>query len=199
MATVQEMMMQDAAASIETSYMMAAGDTFNGTITNMAGDTEDWIGIEMEAGTTYTISVSGTLSSDGGGEMDTILTLLDSKGGMIDRNDDTMTGLDSELEFTPEEDGTYYISVSTYRNNPNLDNSGDYTLSVTGVVVDPTMGMGIMGTERVMADGTTEPPTAYVSGNDKLSGTAVAETINGLSGDDSLYGMGRRRRAQRRR
>ena len=35
MATVKEMMMQDAAASIETSYMMAVGDTFEGTITNM--------------------------------------------------------------------------------------------------------------------------------------------------------------------
>ena len=35
MATVKEMMMQDAAASIETSYMMAVGDTFEGTITNI--------------------------------------------------------------------------------------------------------------------------------------------------------------------
>ena len=65
MATVQEMMM-DAAASVETAAMMSAGDTFNGTITNSAGDTEDWIGIEMEAGTTYTISVSGMLGSDDG-------------------------------------------------------------------------------------------------------------------------------------
>ena len=79
MATVQEMMM-DAAASVETAAMMSAGDTFNGTITNSAGDTEDWISIEMEAGTTYTISVSGTLSSENGGEMDTILRLIDSKG-----------------------------------------------------------------------------------------------------------------------
>ena len=47
--------MMDAAASTET-------DTFEAPITNMAGDTADWIGIEMEAGTTYTINVSGTLS-----------------------------------------------------------------------------------------------------------------------------------------
>ena len=72
--------------------------------------------------------------------MDTILTLYDDKGGMIDMNDDTEEGLGSMLEFTPEVDATYYISVSTYRNNPNLDNSGMYTVSVTGVVVDPTMG-----------------------------------------------------------
>ena len=190
MATVKEMVMQDAAASIETSYMMAAGDTFDGTITNTAGDREDWIGIEMEAGTTYTISVSGILSSDNGGEMDTILTLYDDKGGVIDMSDDTMEGLGSELDFTPEVDATYYISVSTYRNNPNLDNSGSYTVSVTGVVVDPAVGMDINGTERVMIGEGTPPATEYSSGNDKLKGTDAAENINGLSGDDSLYGMG---------
>ena len=186
MATVREMMMQDAAASAETAYMMSAGDTFEGTITNTAGDMEDWISIEMEAGTTYTINVSGTLAGDDGGEMDTILKLLDSKGGMIAMNDDTEDGLDSSLMFTPEVSDTYYISVSTYRSNPELDNSGSYTVSVTGMVVDPTMGMAINGTERVEADTTVTPNVAYVSGNDKLSGTAVNETINGLSGDDTL-------------
>ena len=190
MATVQEMMM-DAAASTETAAMMSAGDTFNGTITNSAGDTEDWISIELEAGTTYTIGVSGTLSSLNGGEMDTILTLHDSKGEKFDMNDDTEEGLGSELEFTPEVDGTYYISVSTYRNNPNLDNSGTYSVMVTGVVVDPAVSVDIPGNERVMASevGVT-PVVLYSSGNDKLTGTDAAETISGLSGDDTLYGMG---------
>ena len=192
MATVKETMleMMDAAASTQTAAMMSAGDTFEGKITNMAGDTADWIGIEMEAGTTYTITVSGTLASAGMGEMDTILTLYDDKGGMIDMNDDTKEGLGSMLEFTPEVDATYYIGVSTYRNNPNLDNSGMYTVSVTGMVVDPTMGMPIPGTERVPDDTTTADENEYVSGNDKLKGTAANETINGLSGDDTLYGMG---------
>ena len=53
MATVKEMMMQDAAAGIETSYEMNVGDTFEGTITNMTGDTADWVAVELEAGTTY--------------------------------------------------------------------------------------------------------------------------------------------------
>ncbi|MCY4361275.1 MAG: hypothetical protein OXE42_03670 [Gammaproteobacteria bacterium] len=65
-----------------------------------------------------------------------------------------------------------------------------YTVSVTGVVIDPTMGMGLTGTERVMADDTADPAVPYASGNDKLTGTDAAETINGLSGDDSLYGLG---------
>ena len=183
--------MMDATASLDTAAMMSAGDTFNGTITNSEGDTEDWISIELEAGTTYTISVSGTLSGDDGGEMDTILTLYDSKGGMVDMNDDTKDSLGSMLEFTPEVDDTYYISVSTYRNNPNLDNSGTYMVSVTGMVVDLGVSMDIDGTERVVdPDFDTDPVIHYVSGNDKLTGTDAAENINGLSGDDSLYGMG---------
>lgn len=92
--------------------------------------------------------------------------------------------------FTPEVSDTYYINVSTYRSNPELDNSGSYTVTVTGMVVDPTMGMAINGTERVPDDPTTTDENEYVSGNDKLKGTAVDETINGLSGDDTLYGMG---------
>ena len=188
MAMLNEMM--DAAASLETAAMMSAGDTFEGTITNTAGDTEDWIAIEMEAGTTYTIKVSGMLSSEGMGEMDTILKLLDSKGGEIMMNDDTEGSLSSSLVFTPEVSDTYYISVSTYRNNPNLDNSGTYTVSVTGVVVDPAVGMDIEGTDRVAADPDATPPVAYVSGNDKLKGTDASENIYGMSGDDSLYGMG---------
>ncbi len=192
MATVKEMMMQDAPASIETSYMMSAGDTFEGTITNTAGDTEDWISIEMDAGTTYTITVTGALAGTGGA-MDTILSLIDSKGTSFMMNDDDsgMGGVSpgSKLVFTPEVSDTYYISVSTYRSNPELDNSGSYTVSVTGVVLDPTMGMPIPGTERVEDDDATTEVNEYVSGNDKLKGTAVDETINGLSGDDTLYGM----------
>ncbi len=205
MATVKEMMMQDAAAGAGTAYSMSAGDTFEGTITNMAGDSEDWISIEMEAGTTYTITVTGTLAASGpmgptggngvAGDMDTILTLLDSKGGMIAMNDDDAPGEKSispgsKLTFTPEVSDTYYISVGTYRNNPNLDNSGSYTVSVTGVVVDPDVGSGINGTERVLNDVNTTEENEYVSGNDKLVGTAAGENINGLSGDDSLYGLG---------
>ena len=204
MATVKEMMMQDAAAGAGTAYSMSAGDTFEGTITN-PGDSEDWISIEMEAGTTYTITVTGTLAASGpmgptggngvAGDMDTILTLLDSKGGMIAMNDDDAPGEKSispgsKLTFTPEVSDTYYISVGTYRNNPNLDNSGSYTVSVTGVVVDPDVGSGINGTERVLNDVNTTEENEYVSGNDKLVGTAAGENINGLSGDDSLYGLG---------
>ena len=186
MATVQEMMM-DAAASVETAAMMSAGDTFEGSLSSKSD--EDWIRIELTAGMLYTISLSGAA----GGVSDTVLKLLDSKGGLIDSNDDidgAKGNLNSELMFTPEVSGTYYISAGAYTGNPSVDNMGAYTVTVTEMVVDPTMGAAIVGTDRVEADPNEDPPVEYVSGNDKLSGTSAGEMIMGLGGDDSLYGGG---------
>ena len=99
MATVTEMVMQDAAASIETSYMMAAGDMFMGTID--PGD-EDWVGIELAEGNMYTITVGGGDAAMGQLN-DSVLQLLDSKGTVIMMNDDKdggMGDLSSEIKFT---------------------------------------------------------------------------------------------------
>ena len=143
MATVQEMMM-DAAASVETAAMMSAGDTFEGNLDTK--NDEDWIRIELTAGMLYTISLSGAA----GGVSDTVLKLLDSKGGLIDSNDDidgAKGNLNSQLEFTPEVSGVYYISAGAYTGNPSVDNMGAYTVTVTEMAVDPTMGTAITGTD----------------------------------------------------
>ena len=177
MATVKEMMMQDAAASIETSYMMAVGDTFEGTITNMTGDTADWVAVELEAGTTYQIGLSGR--GMGGDEAkDTVLTLRDSKGGMIDMNDDINSlgtpdnpaNLNSSLKFRPTEDGTYYIDASSYNRIPGDDNSGDYLITVEAL----DLPADIVGTDLP----------------EKIDGTDASESIHGLGGNDTINGMG---------
>ena len=175
MATVTEMMMQDAAASIETSYTMAVGDTFNG---NLDGPSDaDWVAVELEAGTTYSISLSGR--GMGGDEAeDPVLMLLDSKGGMIAMNDDIKSvgdaqgdaNLNSMLRFTAEEDGTYYIAASSYNRIPGSDNSGDYEITVMAL----DLPADIEGTDA----------------NEKLTGTDGAESIAGGAGDDTINGMG---------
>ena len=173
MATVTEMMMQDAAASIETSYTMAVGDTFNG---NLDGPSDaDWVAVELEAGTTYSISLSGR--GDDGAD-DPVLMLLDSKGGMIAMNDDINSvgseddpaNLNSRLMFRAEEDGTYYIAASSYNRIPGTDNSGDYAISV--VALD--LPADITGT----------------GADEKLTGTDGAESIAGAGGNDTIDGMG---------
>ena len=177
MATVKEMMMQDAANSVETAYMMSAGDTFEGNLSTKFD--EDWIRIEMSVGMLYTINLSGR-GAMADAAPDTFLRLYDSKGGLIKQNDDTdgtmgdMDGLDSTFQFIPEVDGTYYISAGAYTGNPEHDTKGDYTVAVTAMAVDPTQGDPIEGT--AMAD--------------KLRGTDKHEEITGLGGDDSLFGFG---------
>ena len=175
MATVTETMMQDAAASIETSEMMNVGDTFNG---NLDGSSDaDWVAVELEAGTTYSISLSGR-GMDGDEAEDTVLMLLDSKGGMIAMNDDINSvgsednpaNLNSRLMFRAEEDGTYYIAASSYNRIPGVDNSGDYMVTVKAL----DLPADIEGTDA----------------SEKLTGTDGAEKIAGGEGNDTLDGMG---------
>ena len=121
-------------------------NTFDGALQH-SGD-EDWVIIDLKAGTTYVIDVGGrdvdgdddndTADPGEGAASDTILKLLDSKGGFIDMNDDINPGgnpddtnLNSRLTYTPEEDGIHYISVSAYTGNPNQDNSGAYQIKIT--------------------------------------------------------------------
>ena len=159
-----------------------------------AGD-EDWIIIELTEGNTYTITIAGRattpddpattdVNEESGALVDSVLKLMDSKGGLIDMNDD-IDGADgkllSELKFTPEAgSGTqkYYISVSGNTSNPGArdnDAMGGYTVSVMETALLPTgEGADIEGS-----------PNA-----DKLTGTDDGESIAGLAGNDTIYGLG---------
>ena len=207
MATVKEMMMQDAAASAETAYMMSAGDTFEGEITR--GD-EDWISIELTEGNTYTITVAGRKTKEDDATTgvneetasmlhDSVLKLMDSKGGLIRMNDDidgAKGKLLSEIKFTPEAgSGTqnYYVSVSGNTNNPGAgtDAMGGYTVSVAQVAVLPTgEGADIEGTPNAdKLTGTDNSESiAGLGGNDTLNGGPGDDTLNGGPGNDLLIG-----------
>ena len=101
----------DAAASIQTTYLMSVGDTFNGILTHKFD--EDWIKIELERGKTYQINLSSR-GKDGDEAEDTILKLFDVKGDLRATNDDIDTAggiYDSELTYTATATGTYYLSA----------------------------------------------------------------------------------------
>ena len=172
----------------------SGNNTFDGALQHQHD--EDWIIIELKAGTTYQIGVAGrhtmdaddTVDSDSDGEndndldagasSDTVLRLLDSKGGMIMMNDDinpsgssdNPTNLNSRVTFSPEEDGIYYISVSAYTGNPNNDTSGGYQVTVTELDLPADI------------NGTPD--------DDKIIGTDYSEEIAGNAGNDSIYAMG---------
>ena len=197
-----ETAMQDAAANRDTTYSFEAvngryhtalnNNTFEGSLNPAMGDGEDWIAIELKAGTVYTITVTGrdfdsdltADGPDGDGDLtndfnpleDPILTVYDYKGGMVDMNDDKdgpKGDLTSELMITPDADGVFYIAVSAYTGNPGSMNAGDYTVTVVeSDIPSPTAGETISGT----------------AGNDKITGTDNDDILNGNDGDDVLNG-----------
>ena len=167
--------MMDAAASVDTAAMISAGDTFVGNIT--AGD-EDWVAIELTEGNMYTITVGGGASM--GQLNDSVLKLLDSKGVVIEMNDDKEGAegdLSSEIKFSPETGTgtqTYYISISGYAGNPGSPQTGEYTVSVVEVAV--------------LAEGEGADIAATDDDAHRLVGTANGESIAGMGGDDTLIG-----------
>ena len=186
--------MQDAAEGLDTSnsFMPDARGSYNPRSDNYifngelgAGD-EDWVAITLKAGTVYTFTVAGRAVEDDvdtadvdetlAALNDSILKIMDSKGGLIEMKDDedgAMGMLHPTIKFAPEEDGVYYISVSAYNANPELMNTGGYSVTVSeSAPPDPNAGMNIPGT----------------AGNDKIIGTENNDTINGNDGSDSLYG-----------
>lgn len=113
----------DAPAGTGTPYSISVGDVFSGEL-GFAGD-RDWVAVTLEAGQTYTISVSG--SPSGSGTLtDPYLRFYDSDGNLIAVDDDGGPGTDSELTFTATTSGTYYVSAGGYADS----RTGTYEVTV---------------------------------------------------------------------
>ena len=142
-------------------------------------DPEDWVGIDLKAGVTYTFMVEGEARMYGTRSAealkDPVLALYDSKGVMITSNDDAshLTRNSKTMTVTPEVSGTYYLGVSYYSSNPNRPDGGAYVLSVEE----------LPGYNLIVGDGGKNK-------QDKLFGTddARPDHMFGESDHDSLYG-----------
>ena len=75
--------LQDAAASVDTTYTISVNDRFEGVLSDKSD--EDWIRVELVAGKNYDIRLHGI-----GPEavIDTVLTVYDSDGEEIATHDD---------------------------------------------------------------------------------------------------------------
>ena len=118
---------QDAAASVDTTYTLSVGDSFEGVLSDRSD--EDWVRVELLEGKNYDIRVNGI-----GPEAvtDTVLTVYGSDGEEIASHDDIEWEAGdrfSMLEFSPDSSGVYYISASGYP-DPREDNSGTYEITV---------------------------------------------------------------------
>ena len=184
----------DAPASTATTYTISVGDTFDGVLSQKFD--EDWIEIELEKGAIYEINLVGRGAVPDKAE-DTILKLYSANGQHIVTNDDIDTAngvFDSRLIFTPATSGTYYLSAGSYSANPNKDNSGAYSLTVTLTKETPTTPTTptdpATPTTPTTPDPGVGPDIEGTNRSETISGTEQGETISGLGGRDTINGFG---------
>jgi hypothetical protein len=90
----------------------------------VAGD-RDWWSVQLSAGASYTIRVSG--APNGSGTLgDPLLRLYDSTGRLVVQDDDFGGSLNSLISFTPSVSGLYYVGAGAHADGF----TGTYTVSV---------------------------------------------------------------------
>ena len=137
----------DFAAGTETSGAVAVGGSVSSRI-ELRGD-RDWFALELDAGKVYRIDLEGRATYAGTLTDPYLYGIHDANGALIadTTDDDGGTGLNSRVEFTLEESGTYYVAAGPWGGG-----TGSYTLSVADVtetVDDFAAGTGTSGVVEV--------------------------------------------------
>ena len=104
MATIKENN-GDAGADTQTQYTIALGDVFQGTLDS--ADDDDWIKVELSAGTIYDFTVRFAIE-----EVAAELALFDAAGNHIISSGVIPFG--AKLIVSPDVTGTYYIRAGSY-------------------------------------------------------------------------------------
>ncbi|MEM9736884.1 MAG: M10 family metallopeptidase C-terminal domain-containing protein, partial [Pseudomonadota bacterium] len=131
----------DVAGDISTDAGIAVGETIDGRL-EAAGDV-DWFRLELGVGQTVEIELTGV----GGDELrDPFLRLRNADGVTVAFNDDQVFGvvLDSALNYTAQEAGTFYVEVDSFLSRF----AGDYELAVKPTApqnpVDTVRGQNVL-------------------------------------------------------
>lgn len=154
----------DAAGDTSTSAQMSVGDTFDGEL-DTVGD-RDFVSIDLTAGTTYTFDLQGADSNEGS-LADPFLILRDADGTFVDQDDNSGTGNDAQITFTPSSSGTYYLSVRNFTGD-----TGSYALTAT-------QSSGAQAQQQ--SSPTEGPGEGYVTAADATAMLAILVDEAGLS------------------
>jgi hypothetical protein len=100
-----------AAANASTSAALVVGGPSITAQLEQTGD-RDWYAVTLVAGQAYEFFTSATA---GGSDVDTMLTLRDTNGGVLAFNDDS-NGTYSSIRFTATSSGTFYLDVGAWAN-----------------------------------------------------------------------------------
>ncbi len=93
---------------------------------NLGFTDQDWFGVDLRAGETYTVTLAGYGNNE---LVDPTLRVHDADGAIQHVNDDAI-GLDSQLTFTASYSGTHYLAADRYGGT----GAGDYRLSISSSV-----------------------------------------------------------------
>ncbi|WP_149142786.1 M10 family metallopeptidase C-terminal domain-containing protein [Gemmobacter caeruleus] len=155
----------DAAADTSTAKTMPVNGVFQGSLTG--SNDEDAVKVSLVAGKTYTI----TLESRGAmGMSDPYLLLADASGTVIDEDDDSAGGLDSQLTFTADRSGTYFLGIGS----ASSFDSGDYALTLRE-------GGGTSGSAELVF--TNDNPQGGAFSTSDLSGNRILSSLINIASD----------------
>ena len=178
----------DFAAGTDTTGAVEVGGSATGEI-DFLGD-RDWFAVELKAGRTYWIDLKGSEHGDGTLVKSYLFGLHDADGNRLPgtRDDDTGAGANSRVEFTAEEDATYYVAAGAW-----FDwGVGTYTLSVRdvtdGIPDDFEAGTGTSGTVEV--DGSATGEIEFGGDRDWFAVTLEAGKVYRVDLDGSWTGHG---------
>ena len=153
-------------SELGTTGTIAVGDSVQSQV-DFAFD-RDWFAVTLEAGKTYRFDI--TDSENGGGTLldPYLYGIHDAAGNLIDHTSDDGSGpwWSSREWFTPDTDGTYYVSAGSaitrqYPTARLTTHTGTYTLSVTEINDDFSADTGTKGSVTVGGEamGEIEIPT----------------------------------------
>ncbi|MYG27910.1 MAG: hypothetical protein F4213_18120 [Boseongicola sp. SB0677_bin_26] len=123
---VKEIVGDDFTAGTDTTGSVAVGGSATGNI-DYVGD-RDWFAVTLEAGKAYRFDLKGAGTGDRTLKDPYLRGIHDAEGSLIEdtTDDDGGEGLNSRVDFTATEGGTYYVSAGA------IDYTvGTYTLSVS--------------------------------------------------------------------
>lgn len=147
--------------SVATSATIAVGGSLTNTL-DFDGD-EDWVRVFLQGGATYQVDLRGA-PSGAGTIADPLLSVHDQGGGVVALNDDGGIGLESQLFFTPDVSGDYYLSAGSFRTS----DLGFYELSIIALNSGDIPGDAGTAAE-ILPDETFESDLGYLGDTDWIA------------------------------
>ena len=164
----------DVPADTTTTAVVTVDTAYVGELE--VGFDNDWIRIEVVEGQRYQINVDGTGAN---ALVDPLVSIRDQNGNFLASNDDANNGRNSEISFSADYTGVYYIDVTHWQADEDPQPlTGEYT--VTAQEVDPLTEYTYDEIADYLTDGSWTRRTHDDRDGDASNGTTITYHIDDL-------------------